>query len=88
MTRQHRSQDEWAQAVEQAARDLLRGQGAGPEPDGYRVRVAACERHGEGCACVTYGMFREHLRWRVEDPHQVAGRAVRSMLPPRPEPVR
>jgi hypothetical protein len=87
MTRPHCSREEWAQAVEEAARELLQGQGVAAGQDGYRVTSADCERHGEGCACVTYGMFREHLRWRVEDPRAVAERAVRSMLPPNPEPV-
>lgn len=87
MTRPYRSRGEWERAVEEAARELLQGQGAGAAEDGYRVTTAVCERHGEGCSCVTYGMFREHLRWRVEDPRQVAERVVRSMLPPRPEPV-
>jgi hypothetical protein len=53
----------------------------GAGPDGYRVAVAGCERHGPGCAVVTYGMFRERLRWAVEDPRRLAEWAVATMLP-------
>jgi hypothetical protein len=87
MARSHRSLEEWAVAFEQTVRELLQGQGVHPEQDGYRVAVGGCEWHGPGCACVTYGMFREHLRWAVEDPRRLAERAVQTMLPSRPAPA-
>jgi hypothetical protein len=83
MARPYRTLQDWAAVFEQAARELLEGQGVGPEQDGYRVAVADCERHGPGCVRVTYGMFREHLRWAVEDPRRLAERAVGTMLPAR-----
>jgi hypothetical protein len=75
--------EDWAIVFGQAARELLDGQGVGPGQDGCQVEVTGCERHGPGCVRVTYGMFREHLRWAVEDPRRLAERAVGSMLPPR-----
>ena len=87
MARHTLTVEEWAGAFEQAARQLLAGQGVEAGQDGYRLAVTACERHGSGCAVVTYGMFREHLRLAVEDPRRFAERAVGTMRPPRPDPA-
>lgn len=81
MARHAVSREEWANAFEQTAGQLLRGEGIAAGQDGYRLAVTGCERHGPGCVVVTYGMFREHLRLAVEDPRRFAERAVATMRP-------
>jgi hypothetical protein len=81
MERPYGRLEDWAGAFEQAVQELLRERGAGAGQDGYQVAAVGCERHGPGCAAVTYGMFREHLRWAVESPRQLAERAMGTMLP-------
>jgi hypothetical protein len=83
MPRAHRHAAGWAAAFEGAARELLGGSAGG---EGYPVSALACARHGPRRVCVTYGVLREHLRWRGVGARSQARRAVVTMLPPVPCP--
>jgi hypothetical protein len=72
----------WAAAFERFAREILGVRVALAGGELYRVVATACGEHGPRCVCVTYGMFREHLRWRHQTARAAAERAVRTMLPP------
>ena len=71
----------WAAAFERTARDILGVRLALPDGEQYRVAARACGEHGPRCVCVTYGMLREHLRWRTQSARAAAERAVATMLP-------
>jgi hypothetical protein len=71
----------WAASFERATRDLLGVRLALPDGEEYRVAARACGEHGPRCVCVTYGMLREHLRWRTQSARAAAERAVATMLP-------
>jgi hypothetical protein len=72
----------WAASFERAAREILGVRLAMGGGELYRVEARACAEHGPRCVCITYGMLREHLRWRTLGPRAVAERAVGTMLPP------
>jgi hypothetical protein len=73
----------WAAAFERVAREILGVRVALGGGELYRVAAQACGQHGPRCVCVTYGMFREHLRWGTQSARAAAERAVRTMVPPR-----
>ncbi len=72
----------WAAGFERSAREILGVRLALPGGEQYRVAARVCGEHGPRCVCVTYGMFREHLRWRHQSARAAAERAVGTMLPP------
>jgi hypothetical protein len=71
----------FAAALDRAGRQfmLLRGLGA---QEKYRLLVEECPIHGPGCARVTYGVLRDHVRWSQADPAEVAAALIGTMLPP------
>jgi hypothetical protein len=82
MPQTHTDIRHWKEAFEHAAREALGEKARGPDGDSYRVTARYCKRHGNGCALVVYGILLAHVAWPREDPRRLAGRLVRTMLPP------
>jgi hypothetical protein len=73
---------DWIVALENAAWSLLGDWVIGKDEHSYRLYAEPCDKHGSCCARVVYGMLLDHVRWRDEDPAELAGRLVRTMIPP------
>ncbi len=84
MSDAYRDAARWAAVFVRAAGEELGELASGED---YPVTASACSQHGPRCVCVTYGMFREHLRWRAADARAQARRAVATMLPEAPAPT-
>jgi hypothetical protein len=82
MSRTRPTIKDWIVALENAAWSLLADRVIGRDEDSYRVHGEPCEKHGPRCARVVYGILLDHVSWREEDPCELAGRLVGTMLPP------
>ena len=74
---------DWIVALENAAWSLLADWVIGQDEDSYRVYAEPCDKHGPRCARVVYGMLLDHVCWQEENPGELAGRLVATMVPPK-----